>query len=109
MRALANTTISVLRGTTLDEFGDEVDSDTVVASGIPCSLIERVRRAYTPESATPRVVRYSVGRVNADTDIREADRVKDERTDRIYIVQAVSQIGGPGMVDDLMLDLKVTT
>ena len=109
MRALANTTLSVLRGTTTDEFGDDADNSTVVASGIPCSLIEQIRQAYTPENPTPRVVRYSIGRVNADTDIRESDRVKDERTNRTYIVQAVSQTGGLGMVNDLRLDLKYTT
>ncbi|MBA5222225.1 hypothetical protein [Streptomyces griseoaurantiacus] len=109
MRALANTTISVLRGTTTDEFGDETDNASVAASGIPCSLVEQVRQAFTPESPTPRVVRYTIGRVNADTDVREDDRVKDEYTGRVYIVQAVSQTGGLGMVNDLRLDLKYTT
>ncbi len=109
MRAIPNTTISVLRGTTLDEFGDETDNATVAASGIPCSLIEQVRQAHTPESPTPRVVRYTIGRVNPDTDVRETDRVMDERTNRIYIVQAVSQTGGIGTVNDLRLDLKYTT
>ncbi|WP_050369931.1 hypothetical protein [Streptomyces acidiscabies] len=109
MRALANTTLSVLRGTTTDEFGDEADNSTVIASGLPASLIEQVRQSYTPENPTPRVVRYSIARVNADTDIRETDRVKDERSNRTYIVQAVSQTGGLGIVNDLRLDLKHTT
>ncbi|MFJ8935358.1 hypothetical protein ACIRL0_06515 [Streptomyces sp. NPDC102365] len=109
MRAIPNTTITVLRGTTLDEFGDEADNATVAASGIPASLIEQVRQAFTPESATPRVVRYTIGRVNPDTDIRETDRIKDERTNRTYIVQAVSQTGGIGTTSDLRLDLKYTT
>ncbi|WP_274029453.1 hypothetical protein [Streptomyces sp. MMBL 11-1] len=109
MRALANTTISVLRGTTTDEFGDPVDAPTTVASGIPASLIEVTRRAFTPENPTPRVVRYSIARTGADVDVLEDDRIRDESTDRIYIVEAVSQTGGIGMVNDLRLDLKQTT
>lgn len=109
MRALANTTISVLRGTTTDEFGDVKDGSTAVHTGIPASLIEQSRQAYTPDSTTPRVVRTSVCRVGPDKDVLEDDRIKDEKTGAIYIVLSVSQPGGHGMKNDLRIDLKRTT
>jgi hypothetical protein len=109
MYAIPTTTVSVLRGTQVDEFGDPADTDTVVVSGVPASLIEQIRTSATPDSATPRVVRYTVGRVGADTDIREDDRVLDEASGEVYIIQAVSRLGNPVLRADLRLDLKRTT
>lgn len=109
MYAIPTTTVSVLRGTQVDEFGDPVDISTVVASGIPASLIEQIRTSTTPDSATPRVVRYTVGRVGADADICEDDRLLDEVSGEIYIIQAVSRLGNPVLCADLRLDLKRTT
>jgi hypothetical protein len=109
VRALANTWISVLRGTTEDEFGDPKDSTTPVHTRIPASLIEMSRQAFTPDSSTPRVVRNSVCRVGPDKDVREDDRVKDEKSGLTYIVLSVSQPGGHGMKNDLRIDLKRTT
>ncbi|MCX4504566.1 hypothetical protein OOK53_18940 [Streptomyces anulatus] len=109
MYVLPTTTISVLRGTVLDEFLDEADTTTVVATGVPASLIEQTRRPYTPDNPTPRVIRYSIARLSSDADIRESDRIKDESTNRIYIIEAVSSTTGFGMCNDLRLDLKQTT
>ncbi len=109
MYALPTTTVSILRGTSLDEFGDPVDNDTPAASGIPCSLIEQTRTMTTPESPTPRVVRYTIGRIGSGTDILETDRLLDEVTGDKYIVQAVSRLGNPVIRPDYRLDLKRTS
>lgn len=109
MLVRATTKISVLRGTTTNAFGDEVDNFTVAASGIPASLIEQTRQMFTRESTEPRVVRYTVGRVTAGTDIRQNDVLLDERTSVKYIVQAVSGLGNPVRMEDLRLDLKRTS
>lgn len=109
MYALPTTTVSVLRGQSTDQFGDVYDNDTIAASGIPCSLIEQTRNMLTADSPTPRVVHYTVGRIGADTDILETDRVLDEVTGVKYIVQGIARIGNPVMKADLRLDLKRTT
>lgn len=109
MLARATTRVSVLRGTTVDVFGDEADASTVHASGIPASLVEQTRVATTRDDPTPRVIRYTVGRVPASTDVTEDDRIKDEQTNEIYIVTAVSKNANPAMQQPLRLDLKRTT
>lgn len=109
MRAIANTRISILRGTEEDEFGNEVDSETPFLTGIPAALTEQTRQEATGESATPRVVRFTVCRVSSDTPVLESDRVKDEGTGVIYPIMGVSQTGGFGMKNDLRIDLKRTT
>lgn len=109
MLALATTTISVLRGTSTDVYGDETDTDTVVRSGIPASLVEQTRRVTTRDDPTPRIVRYAVARVTAGTDITDQDRIRDERTGGTYIVDAVSSMNSAAIAADLRLDLRRTT
>lgn len=109
MIAAATTTISVLRGTSTDGYGDDVDTDTAVRTGIPASLVEQTRRVTTRDDPTPRIVRYAVGRVTSGTDITDQDRVRDERTGAIYIVDAVSSMNSAAVAADLRLDLRRTT
>ncbi|MEU3281596.1 hypothetical protein [Streptomyces antibioticus] len=109
MLALATTTLTVLRGTTTDAYGDEQDTDTPVHTGIPASLTEQSRRVTTRDDPTPRIVRYAVARVTAGTDITDQDRVRDERTGAVYIVEAVSSMANPAVAADLRLDLRRTT
>lgn len=109
MNATATTTVSVLRGTTTDDYGDPVDSNTAVATGIPASIIEQRQTVTTADDPNPRVVRTYTGRVSAGTDIRTGDRIKDERTTYVYIVDQFSQVSSPVLTNDLRLDLRRTT
>jgi len=107
--AIATTTIAILRGTTTDSYGDEQDTDTPVHTRIPAALTEQTRRVTTRDDPTPRIVRYAVARVAAGTDVTDQDRVKDERTGAIYIVDSVSSMANPALTADLRLDLRRTT
>ncbi len=109
MQAIATTRLTVLRGTTTDVYSDEQDTDTPILTGIPASLTEQSRRVTTRDNPTPRIVRYAVARVAAGTDIRDQDRVRDERTGAVYIVDAPSSMANPAMAADLRLDLRRTT
>ena len=109
MQAIATTKVTILRGTDTDEFGDERDTSTPIATDIPASVIEQTRRVSGRENATPRIVRYAVARVPARTDITEDDRVLDQRTGAKYIVDAVSGMANPAMEVDRRVDLRRTT
>lgn len=109
MIAAATTTVTILRGTTTDGYGDEVDTDTPVRTGVPASLIEQTRRVTTRDDPTPRIIRYTVGRVTAGTDVTDQDRIRDERTGAVYIVDAVSSMNTAALAADLRLDLRRTT
>lgn len=109
MLALATTTLTVYRGTSTDAYGDEQDTNTVVHTGIPASLVEQTRRTTTRDDPTPRVIRYTVGRVTAGTDITDQDRLLDERTGAVYIVEAVSSMASAAVAADLRLELRRTT
>lgn len=109
MLAVATTTIAVYRGTTTDAYSDEQDANIPVHTGISASITEQSRRVTTRDDPTPRIVRYAVGRVTAGTDITDQDRIRDERTGAVYIVDAVSQMTNPAVAADLRLDLRRTT
>lgn len=106
MIAGATTTVSIMRGTTVDEFGDSLDNSTVAASGIPLSIIEQSKRVFDPVTSTARVIRYYTGRATSGTDIQEGDRILDEATGSIYAIDYVSQPPGPFHMPDMHIDLS---
>lgn len=110
--AIANTRVTVLRGVARDLFGDFADlpteAGTDAQTNVPAALNEITRTITTPSDPTPRVVRYVIARLPAGTDITEEDRLRDERTGRIYIVSAVTPADGVGTHPDLRVDLQRT-
>jgi hypothetical protein len=86
---IATTTVSVLRGVTTDSFGDPVDADTVVASGVPASLLEVRSNARRPvEGRTDNVRGYNL-RIRANVTLQRDDRVRDEKTGATYAIDEV--------------------
>lgn len=109
MYAIATCTISILRGTTRDlVYGDSFATGQVVATGVPASIIEHAQKILTPGTSAPRIVRTIDGIVGAQTDITDADRIRDERTGQVYVVTAVITSAMPGMASDTQLVLRST-
>lgn len=109
MKARATTTVSILRGTTTDGLGDTVDSTTAVYTGITASIIEQTRTVRRRDEREPRTVRRYVGRLPAGTDLQRGDRIKDERTDAVYMFDEYDQLSSPTRVNDIRLDLRRVT
>lgn len=108
MYALASTLVSILRGTTTNQWGDEVDDPNAnaVAVGVPADIAVTNTNAFDPTSQTVRTIRSISGAIQSDTDITANDRLQDEATGVVYIVESVTQRMGPGFVGDLELVLK---
>lgn len=102
-----NTAVSVLRGTTFNQFGDEVDANDPVIEHLPATLIETGHKTQDPSSPTPRTIREITCRVPYWSGVQDTDRILDERTQDIYIIISVTRpptiIGAPV---DLVLSLK---
>ncbi|MFE9391705.1 hypothetical protein [Streptomyces sp. NPDC006784] len=110
---LATTTISVLGGTNTDEFGDETDGTTVLASRIPASLIEATKQTYEPVSGTPRIIRTHAARLQPalipdGVTVDETVRLRDDQTGETYIVVATTRNANPVLAQPLRVDLKRT-
>lgn len=108
MIATPTTVIDVLRGTTVDEFGDVLDADTVVMSGIRASIIERSQKVRGPEQSEDRIIRTYKLRVPRGTGLLKDDRVRDA-AGQIYIVRNVYEQANPFWSQDQSADLSITT
>jgi hypothetical protein len=106
----ANTTCSVLAGTTTNWAGDVIDSNTPTITGLPVTLIETGKTVQDPSTPTPRTVRQIVCIVPEWAGISLSDRLLDERTQDTYIIIGIRKpptiIGAPV---DIVLDLKRVT
>jgi hypothetical protein len=109
VKTRANTRVTILRGGGTDSFGDPVDLAKTVASGVTASIMERNKTVTNPVDGTVRQVRYYVGRVPSGTDIRTGDRVRDERTNTVYVFDASSEAANPVRGSDIRLDLRRVT
>lgn len=109
MLSWATTTVSILGGSATDEFGDTVDGTTVAASGVPASLIEQSRIVRDPTDPTPRVVRFTTGRLPHGTTVTGDNRIQDETTNTIYIIDSVTKPDNPAWPQDVRVDLRRTT
>lgn len=108
MRAAANTTISILRGTEQDGYGDEVDSDTPLYTGVAASILGSSRRVYLPAEGATRVIHSYSGRCGAEVDLRKDDRVRDERSGTIYLVTELADQTSLVMQPDRVFTLSRT-
>lgn len=88
---VATTRAALLRGSTTDDLGDEVDTTTIVSGfeDFPVSIIEKDATEFDQASATWRSVQKLIGRAAADVPVDEGDRIKDLRDGRIYAVDNV--------------------
>lgn len=108
MIATPTTTVDVLRGTTTDAFNDVVDTDTVVLSGIPASIIEQRQRPHQPRDGEDRNIRYFKGRVPRGSGVAKGDRLRDRTTSTVYVVESVYQQANPFWRQDQSMDLSTT-
>lgn len=110
---LATTTLTLLRGDATDALGDATDVNTAVAgaSSIPAGLTERERLVLDPASGEPRTItQYNARLVPGTFPAVKGDRVRDETTGDLYVVESVkSQPRTIGGLSTLRLILSKTT
>ena len=85
---LATTRGAIIRGTTENEFGDEVDAAAPVAGfdDFPLAIIERNRTVFDQAASSWRTVHYLTGRLPANVPVLPGDRIRDNATGVIYAI-----------------------
>lgn len=109
MSFLATTTVSILRGTVVGDYGDELDSDEEVASGVRASILERPVTGGRPASGRSDTQRTHAMRVWRGVDLRQGDRVRDERTGALYSVLTLATSTNPAGLGSTRADLQRVT
>jgi hypothetical protein len=89
----ANTSVTIYRGTTSNQFGDQVDSNVPFITDLPATLIETGKSVQDPSTPTPRTIRAIYLNVPEWAGILNTDRVLDQRTQDVYIVISVTKPG----------------
>jgi len=113
MNALPTTTVSIL-GTpggapAHDEHGDVVDSSTPYATDVPCAIATGREVVATESDQSAVVVRYFTGRMAAGTVVTDAQRILDERTGDVYMIDHVTEPQNAVAPQDVRLDLRRVT
>jgi hypothetical protein len=85
---LATTRGALLRGSTLDAYGDAVDAETPVDGyeDFALSLIETKRNVQDPDTGTWRRMSDVTARVPAYLPVAPGDRVRDNTTGAIFAI-----------------------
>lgn len=89
---VATTRAALLRGSTTDGLGDEVDTNATPVPGFEdfaFSIVEKDATEFDQASNTWRSVQRLIGRAAGNVPADEGDRIKDLRDGRIYAVDNV--------------------
>lgn len=86
----AHTTVSVKRGTVTGDYGDELDSDDIIATRLPASILEAPARGGRPVSGRTDTPRPYTLRMWRRFELRQGDRIVDERTGREYVITTLA-------------------
>jgi hypothetical protein len=101
------TTVSVLGGDgSTSEWGDPIEGSDVLRSGVPAAIHEQ-RRVVVPEGGQQAIaVRYWTGYLPHGTEVTGAQRLRDDRTGVVYLIDHVSTPAHPARPQDMQLDLR---
>lgn len=108
MIARATTTVTIYRGQSTDEWGDDIDQNTIVATGVIASLLEQSQYFRAEITTQPRNFRYARLRLDSTTDIQPNDRIQDERTGWFWTIRNLSEYQNPVRQQDIRADLQRT-
>jgi hypothetical protein len=102
-----NAVCDVLRGSTSNWAGDEVDANEPYITGLPVTLVETGKSIQDPSTPTPRIIREVLLIAPAYAGLLDTDRIRDQATGNIYMIMSVTRpptiIGAP---TDRVLALK---
>jgi hypothetical protein len=110
MQEITNTTCSVLRGTSVDAWGNQQDAGVPYMQGVPAFLAETSRTAYDRASQTPRTVRTTTCVLPDYVGVSTSDQITDESTGYRYAIEDIlappTLMGAPA---DVVLTLRRVT
>jgi hypothetical protein len=104
---IANCRVSILRGTVKDPFGDPMEIETPLYENVPAAISEVASNETTVAEGMPRQVRYLVGRLPAGTDVQHEDRLRDEVSGQVYLIDGIDETASSAILDQgVRLELR---
>lgn len=89
MYSIANCTVSILRGTDDNAYGDAVDAGETapIAVAVPAQILESTRTSTDPSTQTPRTIRRVEARLPSQLHLEVTDRLRQDQTGAVYSIQ----------------------
>lgn len=110
MIATPTTTVTILGSeTSQSDYGDVLDSETPAGTGIPANILEGRQVVATESDQQARVIRYYTGRLPYGTVVTGNNRLRDDVTGDVYVIDNVSRPANPVIPQDVRLDLRRVT
>lgn len=107
---LAQTFLTVMRGTEVNRAGDETNVGVPLYQHVPAGRIETSKTVFDRASQARRTVRVSTCVVAGWADIQDGDTLMDELTGDYFLLEAmVRQPVLNGSLPDLILTLRQRT
>lgn len=108
MMELANTRITIMRGTAANAYGDLTDVGQPVRMGIPAAINESSKTVFDAATQRPQTIRTSVCVVQGWVDVLTSDTLFDETTGNYYMVEDIQRqpTGPTGFTPDQILTLR---
>lgn len=103
---LANTTLTVCRGTTVNQYGDRTNVGTPLYTGIPAAIVESAKQVFDRASQRFQTIRTSTCVVPDWADILDTDTLLDETTGNTFMVESVTRQPTLGLPPDKLLTLR---
>ena len=98
-----------MRGDAVDRYDDEIDIDTIVATDVPASILEKPVTGARPSSGRKDTPRGYFLRVWRSVDVQQSDRIRDQVTDRTFVVLTDAPTTNPVGLGSTRLDLQRVT
>jgi hypothetical protein len=103
---MANTTLSVLRGTTTNAYGDRTNVGIPLYTGIPAAIVEKSKQSFDRDTQRFQTIRTSMCVVPDWADILDTDTLRDETTGNFFMVEDIQTQPSLGLPPDKILTLR---
>jgi hypothetical protein len=84
-----NRRITVMRGTSVNEYGDETDVGTPYLTGVQAALAEVSETTFDAASQRQQIIRAIKARVPGWVDVETTDTIQDEATGYFYMIESI--------------------
>ncbi|MEU8920300.1 hypothetical protein AB0D10_05090 [Kitasatospora sp. NPDC048545] len=91
-----NRTITIMRGTAINGYGDATDVGVPLYTGVPAALAETEQVAFDSASQRQQIIRSITCTVPNWADVRTTDTIRDETTGRYFMIENISERPGIG-------------
>lgn len=91
-----NRTITIMRGTAVNAYGDATDVGVPTYTGVPAALAETEQTAFDSASQRQQIIRSITCTVPNWADVRTTDTIRDETTGRYFMIENIQEQPGIG-------------